>query len=106
MVSAISDKLSRLKPQRAMMPNVPTSESGRAAAGMIVARGLRRNTKITITTRPTVTQSVNCTSLIEARIVSVRSAKTVSWTVGGNAARRCGNRPRTRSPVSMTFAPG
>ena len=36
MVSAISDRLFRLKPSRYMTPKVPTSESGTATAGITV----------------------------------------------------------------------
>ncbi len=35
-----------------MTPNVPTSDSGTATLGMMVAERFRRNRKITITTRP------------------------------------------------------
>ena len=45
-----------------MTPNVPTIESGTATLGMMVAERLRRNRKITMTTRPTVSISSNCTS--------------------------------------------
>ena len=37
-----------------MTPKVPTSESGTATLGMMVADTLRRNTNITITTSTTV----------------------------------------------------
>ena len=50
MVSAISDRLLRLKPSRYIAPNVPTSDSGTDRLGMMVAGTLRRNTKITSTT--------------------------------------------------------
>ena len=53
-VSAMSDRLSRLYPSRYMTPNVPMSESGTATLGIAVARRLRKNTKITPTTRPMV----------------------------------------------------
>ncbi len=38
MVSAISDRLSRLKPSRYMTPNVPISDSGTDSDGISVAR--------------------------------------------------------------------
>ena len=47
MVSAISDRLSRLKPTRYITANVPISETGTATVGISVARGLRRNRKTT-----------------------------------------------------------
>ena len=75
-VSAIRERLSRLKPQSFISPNVPTMESGSATLGMTVAHSLRRNTKMTMTTSATVRSSVNCTSSTEARMVSVRSVST------------------------------
>ena len=51
MVSAISDRLSRLKPSRYITASVPTSDSGTDRLGMMVAGRLRRNRKITSTTR-------------------------------------------------------
>jgi hypothetical protein len=68
-VSAISERLSRLNPIRSITPNVPIIASGSATLGMTVAQNFRRKTKITITTRATVSTSVNCTSATEARMV-------------------------------------
>ena len=62
MVSAISDRLLRLKPNRYIAPSVPTSDSGTDRLGIRVARALRRNTKITSTTRMTASVSSNSTS--------------------------------------------
>ena len=45
---------------------------GSAALGMTVAEMLRRNRKITMTTRNTVSSSVNWTSATEAWIESAR----------------------------------
>ena len=42
-VSAISDRLSRLYPIRYITPNVPISDTGTATLGIKVARPLRRN---------------------------------------------------------------
>ena len=53
-VSAISERLSRLKPSSHMAAKVPTTESGSAAAGISVADTFRRNRKITRITRPMV----------------------------------------------------
>ena len=44
-----------------------------AALGITVAEKLRRNRKITITTRPNVSSMVNSTSTYDSRIVSERS---------------------------------
>ena len=75
-VSAISERLSRLYPSRYMTANVPTSDSGTAMPGMMVAEALRRNRKMTITTSAVVSISSNSTSSTEARMVVVRSVMT------------------------------
>ena len=80
--------------------------SGTVELGMSVAGILRRNTKITITTRQIVRTSVNSTSSTEARMVCVRSEMTPIFTDGGMAARMRGIAARMRSAVSMTLAPG
>jgi hypothetical protein len=51
-VSAMRDRLSRLKPSRYITAKVATIDIGRARLGIAVARMLRRKRKITITTRP------------------------------------------------------
>ena len=83
MVSAISDRLFRLKPRRTIAPKVPTSERGTATAGIRVAGTVRRKRKMTSTTSATVSTSVNCTSVTEARMVSVRSLRMEICTEGG-----------------------
>ena len=57
MVRAIRVRLLMEKPARYMTPKVPTSESGTARLGMMVADSLRRNRKITITTSATASSS-------------------------------------------------
>src|SRR5271165_2460560 len=54
MVSAISERLSRLYPRAYIAPKVPTSDSGTATLGMMVAYRLRKNRKITSTTSTSV----------------------------------------------------
>ena len=61
-VSAISDRLSMLKPSAYMTANVPTIDIGSASDGMIVADTLRRNTKMTMTTSPSASSRLNFTS--------------------------------------------
>ena len=56
-----------------MTAKVPTIDIGSARLGMTVAETLRRNRKITSTTRPRVSSSVNFTSLTESRIDCERS---------------------------------
>ena len=72
MVSAISERLSREKPQASIAASAPISESGTDRLGISVAEKLRRNRKITITTSAMASISSNCTSWTEARIVVVR----------------------------------
>ena len=106
MVSAISERLSRLKPHRYITPKVPMSETGTATPGMNIVRTSRRKTKTTRITSAMAISSVRSTSLIEARIVPVRSI--IGWrrmALGASALRR-GMRALIRSTVSMMFAPG
>ena len=70
-VSAISDRLSRLYPHRYMMPKVPINETGTATPGMNIVRRLRRKTKTTRITSSTATTKVNSTSRIDALMVVV-----------------------------------
>ena len=74
-----------------MNANVPTSESGTERLGIRVADGLRRNRKITATTRTTARPSSNSTSATEARIVVVRSVTTATSTAAGSAALSAGS---------------
>ena len=98
-VSAIRERLSRLKPMSFITPKVPMIVTGSATLGITVAQNFRRKTKITITTRAMVSSKVNCTSEIEARMVSVRSPKMESFTDDGSVARKRGSNAFTRSTV-------
>ena len=60
-------------------------------AGMNVAQKLRRNRRMTSTTRAMVTPSVNWTSCTEARMVVVRSRMVSTWIAGGMLAVSCGS---------------
>ncbi len=106
MVSAISDRLLRLKPKRYIAANVPTIDSGTDRLGMSVARVLRRKTKITRTTSTTASDSSNSTSCTEARIVTVRSVSTAMSTSAGSASLNCGRSALMRSTTAITLAPG
>ena len=106
MVSAISDRLLRLKPQNHITPKVATSDSGSATPAMMVARTVRRNISTTSTTRPALSTSVNCTSRTEARMVPVRSVTSVSSAPLGMERCSRGSSARMRCTVSMTLAPG
>ena len=106
MVSAISERLSRLKPQNHITPKVAISETGSATPAMMVARPERRKISTTMTTSATLRHRVNCTSWMEARMVPVRSCTSVELDAGGSAASRRGSSALSRSTVSMTLAPG
>ena len=54
----------------------------------------------------TVKSRVCCTSLIEARIVWVRSDRIDTWIAGGIEASSSGSMALTRSTVPMTLASG
>ncbi len=106
MVRAIRVRLLSEKPSRYITPKVPTSESGTATLAMKVAGRLRRNRKITSTTRATASSSSNSTSWTEARMPLVRSVTTVTWTPAGIEASSDGRSALIRSTVAMTLAPG
>ncbi len=72
-VRAMSERLSRLKPPAYMTAKVETTDMGRARLGMTVAGRLRRNRKMTSTTRNTVRIRVNFTSATDSRMDSERS---------------------------------
>ena len=59
-------------------PRVPTSESGTATLGMMVAATLRRNRNITNTTSTTVRHNSSFTSVTDARMVLVRSVRVMT----------------------------
>ena len=106
MVSAISDKLSRLKPSRYITPNEPMIEVGTATLGIAAARTLRRNAKTTRITRTTAMISVFSVSARDCRMVFERSTAIVRLTSpgrGGDEARQFG--PHVVDCVMM-FAPG
>ena len=89
-----------------MTPNVPTSDSGTATLGMMVAATVRRKRKITMTTSAMTSISSNSTSWTEARIVVVRSVRIATSMAEGSDARSCGRSCLTRSTTAMMFAPG
>ena len=89
-----------------MAPNVPTSERGTATLGITVAASVRRKRKMTMTTSATVSISSNSTSSTDARIVVVRSVRTVICTDPGSAVLSCGSNALIRSTTVMMLAPG
>src|SRR5918996_6323171 len=83
-VSAISDRLSRLKSSRYMTANVAAIVTGSVKLEMTVAVTLRRNTKMTVTTRMNVIQSVIFTSCTDSRIDADRSVRSSNRIDGGS----------------------
>src|SRR5579862_8763103 len=106
MVSAISERLSKLKPRRYIAAQEPNNASGTVTDGITVTQKLRMNIRITMTTSTTVRPSVNSTSATEARMVMVRSRTVETLTEGGMLAVSAGSRALMVSTVSMTLAPG
>src|SRR3984957_5114719 len=104
MVSAINDRLSRLKFIKYIAANEPASASGTVMLGMSVAQKLRRKRRMTITTRQMVRRSVNSTSDTEARIVTVRSRMVSTFTAGGMRAVSCGSWAWIELMVMTTMA--
>src|ERR1039458_7867889 len=105
-ITNMRERLSMLKSNRYITAKVPISETGTATVGISVARQLRRNMKTTRITNMTERTRVRSTSLTDARMVVVRSRTTVVLMPWGMDASIDGNSARTRSTVSMIFAPG
>ena len=84
MVSAIRVRLLMLKPGQVHdAEGADQRERHRDAGDDRSPTGLRRNRKITMTTRATASISSNCTSFTEARMVTVRSVSSVTLHRGG-----------------------
>src|ERR1039458_2518172 len=81
-------------------------ESGTATPGIRVAERFRRNRKITITTRQTVSRRVNFTSLMEFLMSMERSELTPMLIDGGMAARNAGISFLMLSTTSTVLVPG
>jgi hypothetical protein len=104
--SAIRERLSRLNPSGSITAAVASKAIGITTLGMTVARTLRRNRKITATTRAMVIRRVISTSCTEAWMVWVRSARIWIAMEGGMSAWSAGKALRIRCTVWSTFAPG
>ena len=105
-ISAIIDRLFRLKPHKYITANVPSRDTGIARLGMMVAEAFRRKTKITSTTSPKLSSSVVCTSRKESRMLLARSAITRTPMLGGTSLRICGSSARTPLLTSTALLPG
>ncbi len=106
MVSAINERLFRLKPHRYMAAKVPISDTGTATAGISVARPERRNRNTTRITRPTDIASDCSTSASDARMVGERSCAICMSMAAGMVSRSSGSAARMRSTVSIILASG
>src|SRR5208283_2631656 len=102
-VSAMSERLSKLKCKRYIAPKVLMIDTGTTILGIMVDRTLRKKRNTTkITSRPEIT-TVRWASFMEARMVGDRSMTTERLMAGEIAARSCGNKLRTASTVLITF---
>ena len=86
-VSASSVMLLIEKLNAYITAQVAISEIGTASAGMMVAETVRRNRKITSTTRPIAISSVSCTSCTDSRTEIERSIITCMLMAAGICAR-------------------
>ena len=105
-ISAIIDRLSKVKLSTCITAKVPRIENGSASAGISVAEPLWRKAKITATTSSSVISIVHWMSLNASRMFFERSPRMVRWTDGGSACWNDGSRARTASVTSMVLLPG
>ena len=105
-VSAMSERLSRLKSSRYITLKVPTTDIGSARLGMTVAETLRRKRKITITTRHSVSINVSFTSRTDARMDSERSHSVRRSTDAGSWGFSCSTSCCTASDTPTVLVPG
>ena len=89
-----------------MAAKVAMMDKGSASEGMIVARTLRRNRKITSTTRTMASNRVFCTSATASRTETERSFSTSIPTEPGSWARNWGRRSRTSFTTCTVLASG
>src|ERR1700756_2123510 len=89
-----------------MTENVASSDNGTARLGITVAHSVRRNRKITMTTSEIVSNIVSCTSRTAARVTSVRSSISSTWTEGGIDCTSFGINALIVSTNATVFAPG
>ena len=86
MVSAISERLSRVYPIRYIAPNVAMMDTGTDMLGINVDQALRRKRNTTRITSPMETITLRCASRSESWVVMVRSLAILKRTVGGSWA--------------------
>jgi hypothetical protein len=83
-MSAIIDRLFRLKFSTFITANVPRIEKGSASAGISVAEALWRNAKMTATTRTSVMSIVHWMSEKASRMFFDRSRRSPRCALGGS----------------------
>ena len=103
-VTAISERLSSVKPAAHIAAKVPAIESGTVTPAATVSVVRRRNRKTTSMTSAIEISRVCWISAIEARIVTVRSAMIENWMPAGTQRWISGRSAFTRSTVSITLA--
>ena len=89
-----------------MAAKVPTTEIGKASAGMIVAETLRRNSRMTRMTRAPAMSRVTCTSWMLSLIETLRSYSVLMLIDAGNLAWKLGKVRLIELTVSIVLAPG
>src|ERR1700678_1863528 len=105
-VSAISERLSMLNPNRYMTPKVAIRETGTTTPGIAVVVRSRKNRNTTITTRQTEINRVTSTLLTDSLMLVLRSSTTSTLIEAATEARKERTDAYTRSTVSITLAPG
>ena len=105
-ISAINDRLFKLKLHRYMTTKVPTNDTGTATLGITVARALRKKANTTKITKATETIKVNSASCKEARIFGLRSSITLSLTAGPKVSRSAGSSAWMASVAAIILAAG
>ena len=88
-----------------MTAKVPTIDIGIAREGMMVAERLRRNRKMTSTTRPRVTSSVSLTSLTDSWMDSERSKRIRIDTEAGSCCSNDGSSSLIGGPPRRCWCP-
>ena len=104
MVNASSVKLLIEKPRKYRIANTVMIDVGIASPGMIVARRLRRKTKMISTTRIAAMNSVRRASLIECVTNTDPSNAIRRFTPGGRVCWMAGSASRMRWATWMRFA--
>ena len=93
-----------LKPAIAISAKAPISDTGMASSGMMEARSVRKNTKITSATSTAASTIVLNTALIDRSIKTELSLATSIWTPAGTSRLTLASKLRTLSDNSSGLA--